>query len=90
MNSTHSEIDKAKHDTDVEQEAESVMSALEVGRPSDDRDSLDDRDLEKAVTQPDGKGHEPATKTVTAQDWDGPDDPEVTHSARLGIAIVLT
>ncbi|WPH01414.1 Hypothetical protein R9X50_00425900 [Acrodontium crateriforme] len=84
MNSTHSDAEKAKHDTDIEHEGESIMSALELRRPNDEGDSLDDRDLEKAITQPDITGHEPATKTMTAQDWDGPDDPENPNNWSMG------
>jgi len=33
-------------------------------------------DLEKADTQPTTQHGEPATRSLTAQDWTGPDDPE--------------
>lgn len=44
---------------------------------------MSDADLEKTVTQNTSSAHQPATRTVTAQDWSGPDDPENPHNWSL-------
>ena len=58
------------------EETESIASALEgpVSASSDPQDAF--ADLEKASTRVSRSSHEPATRIVTAVDWNGPNDPE--------------
>ncbi len=63
-------------DKDLQQESESIASAL---GGNDDRDSIDEQrgaDLEKATTHASQGSHNTATRIVTAVDWTGPDDDE--------------
>ncbi|EMC92391.1 hypothetical protein BAUCODRAFT_78054 [Baudoinia panamericana UAMH 10762] len=70
----------------VRSESDSILEAIEVGSADDDHDSElpDLHDLEKAATSTTQhtKG-EPAARTLTAQDWTGPDDPENPHNWQL-------
>lgn len=69
-----SKIAEKAHGQDAD--AESILEAIEVGSSHDGDSQLrTGHDLEKAPTEVD-KGHAPATRTVTAQDWNGPDDPD--------------
>lgn len=67
-------LSQTKNDVHSEAEAESILSAIEVGR-NDDISPVGDKvdDPEKAAA---AQAHEPIKRTVTAQDWSGPDDPE--------------
>ncbi|EME46328.1 hypothetical protein DOTSEDRAFT_70353 [Dothistroma septosporum NZE10] len=58
-------------------DAESILEAIEVGSNHDgDSGSRTGHDLEQVITKDKGKEHTTATRTVTAQDWNGPDDPD--------------
>ncbi|KAK5120702.1 hypothetical protein LTR85_006060 [Meristemomyces frigidus] len=61
---------------DLRMEEESILEAIEVGSSNGSIHDDADKDLEKAVTGATDTAHDPATRTVTAQDWTGPDDPE--------------
>lgn len=61
---------------DLRTEAESILEAIEVSSSSSSVRGNTGRDLEKASTVEADSAHGPATRTVTAQDWSGPDDPE--------------
>lgn len=63
-----------KEDVRSEAEVESILSAIEVGSENDISPAGDRADdPEKAAAAQD---QEPIKRTVTAQDWSGPDDPE--------------
>jgi multidrug resistance protein len=60
---------------EVQAELESIASALQGDGLEDEQDGQPN-DLEKAPTQASHGPHEPATRIVTAVDWNGPNDPE--------------
>lgn len=72
----HTDTVTSEKSLELEAEAESILEAIEVGSNVDSPVDATEHDLEKAATEASGTHHEPATKTVTAQDWNGPDDPE--------------
>lgn len=60
---------------DLRLESESIASALEGVSSESIEGQNRANDLEKAATHSSGGAHEPATRIVTAVDWNGPDDP---------------
>jgi hypothetical protein len=70
-----------QHKRVLEAEAESIQEAIEVGSSHDGEIGYRDHDdLEKASTTHSKTNHDPATRVVTAQDWNGPDDPDNPHN----------
>ncbi|KAK4539456.1 hypothetical protein LTR36_010933 [Oleoguttula mirabilis] len=61
---------------ELQMEAESILEAIEVSSSNGSIHGDTDKDLEKAITAATDSAHEAATRTTTAQDWTGPDDPE--------------
>ncbi|KAK3678914.1 hypothetical protein LTR78_001367 [Recurvomyces mirabilis] len=58
-------------------EEESIMEAIEVDSPVASIHQVhESTDLEKSATKETQTTHEPVTRTMTAQDWSGPDDPD--------------
>lgn len=87
---------------DSRAEADSILEAIEVDSSHASLQGDADKDPEKAIAEGAETGYEPATKTVTAQDWTSLDDPENPHNwsmfkrimhvwavASLGMAVTI-
>lgn len=80
MSSSNLSHEDAIKSSRKDQDAESILEAIEVGSTHDDQDSGEFDDPEKAPTQASLTKHDPATSVTTAQDWTGVDDPGNPHN----------